>query len=294
MSPAPVTKAVITAAGHGTRFLPATKATPKEMLPVVDKPALQYVVEEAVRAGIDDLLIITGRGKQSIEDHFDRRPELESFLEEKGKQQDLEEVVDVAELADIHYVRQGEALGLGHAVSVARKHVGDQPFVVLLGDEFIDARHDLLPGMMAAYAEHGGSVIALKEVPEAEISRYGCAHPEPMAGNLVRILDIVEKPKPVDAPSNLAVIGRYVFTPQIFDALARVRPGVGGEIQLTDAIALLLGEQPVFGYTFEQGRYDTGTVIDYLKTTIEVALERPDLGPELDHFLDEVVQRRRR
>ena len=287
-----VSKAVIPAAGSGTRFLPATKAQPKEMLPVVDKPAIQYVVEEAVRSGIDDILIITHRGKRAIEDHFDRNVELEADLHAKGKDSLLAEVLDLTGLADLHYVRQGEALGLGHAVATARKHVGDQPFVVLLGDEFLDPRHDLLPGMMATYAQYGRSVIALKEVPEDEISRYGCARPEPMGENLVRILDIVEKPKPADAPSNLAVMGRYVFTPEIFDALARVAPGVGGEIQLTDAVGLLLGEQSVFGYTFAHGRYDTGTVIDYLKTTIELALERPDLGPELDVFLAELAERR--
>jgi UTP--glucose-1-phosphate uridylyltransferase len=286
-----VTKAVIPAAGLGTRFLPATKAQPKEMLPVVDKPAIQYVVEEAVAAGIDDILIITGRGKRSIEDHFDRQFELEYFLQEKGKHADFDQVVDIAELADIHYVRQGEPLGLGHAVSVARKHVGEQPFVVMLGDEFMANDSPLLPGMIDTHIQFGRSVIALQEVPLEEISRYGCVSPEHLGDQLVRILDLVEKPKPADAPSNLAVIGRYVFTPEIFEKLDQVKPGVGGEIQLTDAVALLLADQAVYGYVVEQGRYDTGTVIDYLKTTVELALERADLKDELGRFLVEMVKR---
>jgi UTP--glucose-1-phosphate uridylyltransferase len=286
-----VTKAVIPAAGLGTRFLPATKAQPKEMLPVVDKPAIQYVVEEAVAAGIDDILIITGRGKRSIEDHFDRQFELEYFLQEKGKHADFDQVVDIAELADIHYVRQGEPLGLGHAVSVARKHVGEQPFVVMLGDEFMANDSPLLPGMIDTHIQFGRSVIALQEVPIEEISRYGCVSPEHLGDQLVRILDLVEKPKPADAPSNLAVIGRYVFTPEIFEKLDQVKPGVGGEIQLTDAVALLLADQAVYGYVVEQGRYDTGTVIDYLKTTVELALERADLKDELGSFLVEMVKR---
>jgi UTP--glucose-1-phosphate uridylyltransferase len=286
-----VTKAVIPAAGLGTRFLPATKAQPKEMLPVVDKPAIQYVVEEAVAAGIDDILIITGRGKRSIEDHFDRQFELEYFLQEKGKHADFDQVVDIAELADIHYVRQGEPLGLGHAVSVARKHVGDQPFVVMLGDEFMASDSPLLPGMIETHVQFGRSVIALQEVPIEEISRYGCVSPEHLGDQLVRILDLVEKPQPADAPSNLAVIGRYVFTPEIFEKLDQVKPGVGGEIQLTDAVAMLLADQAVYGYVVEKGRYDTGTVIDYLKTTVELALERADLKAELGAFLIEMVKR---
>ncbi|MEJ7582573.1 MAG: UTP--glucose-1-phosphate uridylyltransferase GalU [Acidimicrobiales bacterium] len=289
-----VTKAVITAAGLGTRFLPATKAQPKEMLPVVDKPAIQYVVEEAVRAGIDDILIITSRGKRALEDHFDRNFELEHYLKAKGKHADYDEVVDLAGLADLHYVRQGEPLGLGHAVSVARKHVGDNPFVVLLGDEFMAKDSGLLDGMIAAHRQQGASVIALMEVPEAEISRYGCAAVEPVADSLVRIREIVEKPPPADAPSNLAVMGRYVLTPQIFDELDRVKPGVGGEIQLTDAIATLLLTEEVYGYTFSEGRYDTGQVLDYLKVIVEIAADRPDLGPEFRAFLDEFTSRPRR
>jgi UTP--glucose-1-phosphate uridylyltransferase len=287
-----VTKAVIPAAGLGTRFLPATKAQPKEMLPVVDKPAIQYVVEEAVRAGITDILIITGRGKRSLEDHFDRNFELEYYLEQKGKVDDLGEVTALAEMADIHYVRQGEPLGLGHAVSVARKHVGDNPFAVMLGDDIMDRRSQVLEGMIRTYDQFGRSVIALKEFPLEEISAYGCVKPEAMSDTLVRVLDIVEKPQPAEAPSTMAVMGRYVFTPEIFEDLERVTPGVGGEIQLTDAISLLLARQTVYGYLFDEGRYDIGKKIDYLRATVELAIDREDLGPEFRAFLVDVVQRR--
>ncbi len=287
--PFAVRKAVIPAAGLGTRFLPATKAQPKEMLPVVDKPAIQYVVEEAVRAGIDDILIITGRGKRSIEDHFDRQFELEYFLQQKGKHDDFEEVVDIAELADIHYVRQGEPLGLGHAVSVARKHVGDNSFVVMLGDEFMAPGSGLLEGMTAVHAEREASVIALMEVPHEEIARYGSAACEPVGDRVVQITDLVEKVPADQAPSNLAVMGRYVLTPEIFDKLDQVKPGAGGEIQLTDAIALLLADQSVFGYTFSDGHYDTGQVLGYLKVIVELAAERPDLGPDFRSFLTDFV-----
>jgi UTP--glucose-1-phosphate uridylyltransferase len=286
-----VRKAVIPAAGLGTRFLPATKAQAKEMLPVVDKPAIQYIVEEAVAAGIDDILIITGRSKRSIEDHFDRQFELEYHLGNAGKEAELREVVDLASLADIHFVRQGEPLGLGHAVSVAAKHVGDNPFAVLLGDEFMHPSSTLLADMMRTHEQYGRSVLALQAVEGDEIRRYGCAKPERVTDQLVQILDIVEKPEPQAAPSNLAVMGRYVFTPEIFDKLALVEPGVGGEIQLTDAIALLLADQVVYGATFEGGRYDTGTVPAYLQTIVELALARKDLAPEFGAFLAEVCRR---
>ncbi|MFN8040365.1 MAG: UTP--glucose-1-phosphate uridylyltransferase GalU [Acidimicrobiales bacterium] len=294
MSGQQVTKAVIPAAGLGTRFLPATKAQPKEMLPVVDKPAIQYVVEEAVRAGITDILIITGRGKRTLEDHFDRNFELEYYLEQKGKVHDLGEIQALAEMADIHYVRQGEPLGLGHAVSVARKHVGDNPFVVMLGDDIMDRRSEVLEGMISTYQQRGQSVVALAEFPLQEISSYGCVRPEavPDDERLVKVLDIVEKPAPADAPSNLAVMGRYVFTPEIFEALEQVKPGVGGEIQLTDAIAILLADQDVYGYCFSEGRYDIGKKIDYLRATVEIAIDRDDLGPEFRAFLVDLVQRR--
>jgi UTP--glucose-1-phosphate uridylyltransferase len=292
-SKAHVRKAVIPAAGLGTRFLPATKAQPKEMLPLVDKPAIQYVVEEAVRAGIRDILIITGRGKRSIEDHFDRTFELELSLESAGKHEQLKQIREIAEMADIHYVRQGEAKGLGHAVAVARQHVGDEPFAVMLGDDVMDEHSRVLENMIAVHERYGRSVVALKEYPREEISAYGCVRPEDVEENLVRILDIVEKPNADQAPSTLAVMGRYVFTPEIFGALEQVHPGKGGEIQLTDAIGLLLEEQTVYGYTFEKGRYDIGKKLDYLRATVELALEREDLGPEFRAFLADLVQRKK-
>ncbi|MBU6328866.1 MAG: UTP--glucose-1-phosphate uridylyltransferase GalU [Acidobacteria bacterium] len=287
-----ITKAVIPAAGLGTRFLPATKAQPKEMLPLVDKPAIQYVVEEAVRSGIEDILIVTGRSKRSLEDHFDRNFELEYFLEDRGKTAELAEVRHLAELADIHYVRQGEPLGLGHAVSVARKHVGDEPFVVMLGDDIMDENCTVLSDMMKTQEETGGSVIALSEFPIDQISSYGCVDPEVISDQLVRIRGIVEKPAPADAPSNLAVMGRYVFTPGIFDALLEIRPGVGGEMQLTDAIELLLHTEDVLGWVFTEGRFDVGRKIDYLRATVELALARPDLGDEFRAYLVDLVHNR--
>ena len=288
-----VRKAVIPAAGLGTRFLPATKSQPKEMVPVIDKPTIQYVVEEAVGAGITDILVITGRGKRAIEDHFDRNFELEFYLEQGKKHDELEQVQAISEMADIHYIRQRDPLGLGHAVSVARQHVGSEPFAVLLGDDIMVDDSRLLRSMLDCYERYGRSVVAVLEVPREDIKNYGCVTPELMEENLVRIRSIVEKPKPEDAPSNLAVIGRYVFTPEIFDALDRITPGAGGELQLTDAISLLLETQTVFGYSFETGRYDIGKKIDFLRATVELALDRPDLGEEFKEFLAEIVQRRR-
>ncbi|MGH9268044.1 MAG: UTP--glucose-1-phosphate uridylyltransferase GalU [Acidimicrobiales bacterium] len=288
-----VHKAVIPAAGLGTRVLPATKSQPKEMLPVVDKPAIQYVVEEAVRAGIRDILIITGRGKRTIEDHFDRSWELEYYLEQSGKHEALKAIRAIAEMADIHYLRQGEPKGLGHAVMVSRQHVGDEPFVVLLGDDVMHEQSRVLQEMLRVYGRYGRSVVALKEVARPEIPFYGCARPEAVEESLVRVVDIVEKPAPEEAPSNLAVMGRYVFTPEIFGALERVTPGAGGEIQLTDAIGILLTQQTVYGWTFDSGRYDIGNKLEYLKATVELALERDDLGPEVGAFLADLVQRKK-
>jgi UTP--glucose-1-phosphate uridylyltransferase len=287
-----VRKAVIPAAGLGTRFLPATKSQPKEMLPVIDKPTIQYVVEEAVRAGITDILIITGRGKRAIEDHFDRNFELDFYLEQGEKEDLVKEMAAISEMADIHYIRQRDPRGLGHAVSVARQHVGNESFAVMLGDDIMvdDAR--LLRSMLEVHERYGRSVIATLEVPQEDISSYGCVTPEVVEENLVRVRAIVEKPRPEVAPSNLAVIGRYVFTPEIFDALDRITPGAGGELQLTDAIALLLQTQTVFGYSFDQGRYDIGKKIDFLRATVELALDRPDLGTEFRAFLADLVKRR--
>jgi len=287
-----VRKAVIPAAGLGTRFLPATKSQPKEMLPVVDKPSIQYVVEEAARAGLVDVLVITGRGKHAIEDHFDRNFELEYYLEEKGKEALLKEIRDVNDLADFHYIRQRDPLGLGHAVSVAREHVGDEPFAVLLGDDIMVDDSTLLRSMLEVHQSRNASVIALLPVPPEQISAYGSVAYERVDDTLVEVRSIVEKPAPADAPSNFAVIGRYVFTPRIFDAIARLKPGVGGELQLTDAIGLLLEDEPVFGCIFHEGRYDIGNKFDFLRANIELALARPDLGPELSVFLADLVRRR--
>jgi UTP--glucose-1-phosphate uridylyltransferase len=289
----PVRKAVITAAGLGTRFLPATKSIPKEMMPVVDRPAIQYVVEEAVQAGLTDILIITGRGKRAIEDHFDRNFELEHYLDNAGKHDLLKEVQFASDLADLHYVRQRDPLGLGHAVSVARHHVGNEPFAVLLADDIMVDEARLLRSMLDAYSRDGHSVVAVQEVSPEEISLYGCVEPDGEAvDDVVGIRRIVEKPARDEAPSNLAVIGRYVFTPEIFDALDRIEPGAGGELQLTDAIGLLLEDQPVLALRCESGRYDIGHKVDFLRANIELALDRADIGPELADVLRELVHRR--
>jgi UTP--glucose-1-phosphate uridylyltransferase len=293
-----VTKAVVTVAGLGTRFLPATKATPKEMLPVVDKPAIQYVVEEAVRAGLDDLLLVTGRNKTPIEDHFDRHYELEDRLEgDIGKRDLLDQVRSVTELATVHYVRQGQARGLGHAVLCAAQHVGNQPFAVLLGDDLIDERDVLLTRMIDVQDRLGGCVVALLEVPPDQIGLYGCAAVEATEeADVVRITGLVEKPLPAAAPSNLAIIGRYVLSPEIFDVIRDTPPGRGNEIQLTDAIEALTDRPgdggPVHGVIFRGRRYDTGDKADYLKAIVQLACDREDLGPAFRDWLGEFVARR--
>ncbi len=287
-----VRKAVIPAAGLGTRFLPFSKAVPKEMLPVVDRPVIQYVIEEAVDAGIDDILVITSRHKKVLEDHFDRLVDLEAALEAKGRHEDVAELKALAELAQIHYVRQGEALGLGHAIGTARNHVGDEPFVVLLGDDIMHPRAGVLKGMLDTYDRHQCSVVALMEVAKDEISSYGCAAAEPTADpRVVSVGELVEKPAPEVAPSNLAIMGRYLFTPAIFDHIDATPPGVGGEIQITDAMVRLMAHEPLLGYTFSEGRFDTGKKIDYLRAVVELALERPDLGPAFREILAEVAVR---
>ena len=288
-----VKKAVIPAAGLGTRFLPATKAQPKEMLPVVDKPSIQYVVEEAVRAGLTDILIVTGRGKRSIEDHFDRSFELEYYLETKGKFDELKEVRQISEMASIHYIRQRDPLGLGHAVAAAEQHVAGEPFAVLLGDDLMSDRIPLLQEMLKVHERYGRSVIAVQEVARDEIELYGAIEPEFVEDNLARVVSIVEKPRPEDSPSNLAAIGRYVLTPEIFDALRVTEPGKGGEVQLTDAINLLAREQAVYAYVFENGRFDVGNKLDYLKATVEMAIDREDVGAEFRAYLADLVQRRK-
>lgn len=279
-------KAVIPAAGLGTRFLPATKAMPKEMLPVVDKPAIQYVVEEAVDAGIEDILVILGRNKNNISNHFDAVPELETNLTNKGDLQRLLQVKESSDLADIHYVRQGEPKGLGHAVLRARAHVGDSTFAVLLGDDLIDERDPLLTTMIAANERTGLTVIALMEVDPDHIHMYGAAAVEPTDDpDVVRVTGLVEKPKKEDAPSNYAVIGRYVLTAGVFDILDRTQPGKGGEIQLTDALQELALTDGVLGVVFRGRRYDTGDRVDYIKAIVQLAADREDLGPELRPWL---------
>jgi UTP--glucose-1-phosphate uridylyltransferase len=277
-------KAVIPAAGLATRFLPATKAVPKELLPVVDRPVLQYIVEEAAAAGIHDILLITGRGKTSMVDHFDRRPDLEQRLEAKGDTERLAAIIRPSELAEIYTCRQGEQLGLGHAVSYAESHVGGESFAVLLGDEFTDESDPLLPDMLDLQARTGGIVLALLEVSDAEVSRYGIASVRPSdlpsgRSEVVEVTGLVEKPTPEEAPSRLAVIGRYVLPSTVFDAIRRIGPGAGGEIQLTDAMELLLEEgTPAHGVVFRGIRYDTGTPQGYLQAVVELACRRPDLG----------------
>lgn len=291
-----VTKAVIPAAGLGTRFLPATKATPKEMLPVVDRPAIQYVVEEAVRAGLHDVLMITGRNKRALEDHFDRVPVLERQLAEQGKDALLASVLETNELGgDLHYVRQGDPKGLGHAVLRAKRHVGDEAFAVLLGDDLIDEKEDLLSRMVEVQERTGGSVVALMEVPREAISAYGAAAIETVEGEdgFVKITGLVEKPAADEAPSNYAVIGRYVLSPKVFEVLENTAPGRGNEIQLTDALQTLAqgdGEREgVYGVVFSGRRFDTGDKLSYLKANVILASERPEFGDDLRAWLKDFV-----
>lgn len=291
-----VTKAVIPAAGLGTRFLPATKATPKEMLPVVDRPAIQYVVEEAIRAGLNDVLMITGRNKRALEDHFDRVPVLEQQLAEQGKDALLASVVATNEMGgDLHYVRQGDPKGLGHAVLRAKRHVGDEAFAVLLGDDLIDEKEDLLARMVEVQERTGGSVVALMEVPREAISAYGAAAIEAVEGEdgFVKITGLVEKPAADEAPSSYAVIGRYVLSPKVFEVLENTAPGRGGEIQLTDALQTLAqgeGEgEGVYGVVFSGRRFDTGDKLSYLKANVILAAERPEFGDDLRAWLKDFV-----
>ncbi len=289
-----ITKAVIPAAGLGTRFLPATKAMPKEMLPVVDKPAIQYVVEESVAAGLHDVLMVTGRNKNALENHFDRMTELEAILKKKGDHSRLEKVNHATDLADIHYVRQGDPLGLGHAVLRAKMHVGQEPFAVLLGDDIIDARDPLLTKMLSEQGSRNTSIIALMEVEPSQIHLYGAAAVEPTDDpDVVRVTGLVEKPRSEDAPSNLAIIGRYVLRPEVFDVLEHTLPGKGNEIQLTDALQeMALNPETtggVYGVIFRGRRYDTGDRLDYIKAIVQLAVDREDLGTDLRPWLHEFV-----
>ena len=280
-----VKKAVFPVAGLGTRFLPATKSSPKEMLPLIDKPLVQYVVEEAVASGIEQILFVTGRGKRTLEDHFDIAFELEAHLYDKGKDQELSAVREIAEMVDIFYVRQKQAMGLGHAILCARDFVGSEPFAVLLGDDIIDSERPCLAQLLDVYRKYRGPVLALEKVPMENISSYGCVKANHIAGPIYEVTDMVEKPKREDAPSDLAIIGRYVLTPEIFPILEKQPPGKGGEIQLTDAILKLSKEEAIYGCQFEGLRHDCGDKLGFLKATVDMALKREEFSDEFREFL---------
>lgn len=281
----PVRKALFPAAGLGTRFLPATKASPKEMLPLVDKPLIQYVVEEAIASGIEEIIIITGRGKRAIEDHFDVSYELENLLKKKGKKKLLAEVKKISNMLDVCYVRQKEALGLGHAILCAKNLVRDEPFAVLLGDDIIDADVPALKQMLDVYYTYGASVIAVQEVDRSQVSNYGIINAVPVADGVYKINDMVEKPSKEDAPSNLAIIGRYILTPDIIGLLEKTEPGKGKEIQLTDALRELAKTRPVYGYKFQGKRYDAGDKLGFLKATVEIGLKNNEFGEDFRDYL---------
>lgn len=288
--PTRVRKALIPAAGFGTRFLPATKAQPKEMIPVVDKPVIQYVVEEAVEAGIEDILIVVSREKGAIQDHFDRNPELERKLEGAGKTEALERVRQITDLAQIHFIRQPEQRGLGDAIRYGRFHVGDEPFAVLLGDTLMRAPVPCMKQVVDVHHRTGGSVIGLEKVARDKVSQYGIVAGDPVDDRVYRLRKLVEKPDPQEAPSDLAIAGRYVLTPAVFDCIQRTLPGRGGEIQITDAIRLLADTEPVFGVHLDGVRHDIGNRLDYLKATVEYALERDDLRDDLLAYLRARIQ----
>ncbi|AHM55662.1 UTP--glucose-1-phosphate uridylyltransferase YngB [Peptoclostridium acidaminophilum DSM 3953] len=285
-----VKKAVIPAAGLGTRFLPATKAQPKEMLPIVDKPTLQYIIEEAVNSGIEEILIITGRNKKSIEDHFDKSVELELELEKKGKDDLLELVRGISDMANIYYIRQKEPLGLGHAVYCARSFIGDEPFAVLLGDDIVDAKTPCLKQLIGAYDEYGTSILGVQSVAREDVNKYGIVDGYEVGKGAYRVNSLVEKPDPANAPSEIAILGRYIITPQIFEILRNTKPGKGGEIQLTDALNVLAKESSMHAYVFEGRRYDVGDKMGYLQATIDFALKRDDLRAGLMDFMKQKLE----
>ncbi|WP_223701289.1 UTP--glucose-1-phosphate uridylyltransferase GalU [Sutcliffiella deserti] len=285
-----VRKAIIPAAGLGTRFLPATKAQPKEMLPIVDKPTIQYIVEEAVASGIEDIIIVSGRGKRAIEDHFDKSYELEETLFKKGKMDMLEEVQQISSLANIHYIRQKEPKGLGHAISCASRFIGNEPFAVLLGDDIVKSEVPCLKQLIDVYNEYQSSVVGVQTVPDEEVSKYGIIAPaDQKSANVYDIDSLVEKPKKEEAPSNLAIMGRYILTPEIFDILENQEPGSGGEIQLTDAINKLNTINAVLAYDFKGRRYDVGDKFGFIQAQIEFALERKDLQEEVKNYLKKIM-----
>ncbi len=280
-----ITKAVFPAAGLGTRFLPATKASPKEMMPLVDKPLIQYVVEEAVSSGIEEVVLITGRAKRAIEDHFDVAFELEEDLKAKGKHKLLSEVQRIADLVTFCYIRQKKALGLGHAVLMAKRVVGKEPFAVLLGDDIIDARTPALKQMMNVYKRYPATILAIQKVPKSQTSQYGIIDAKKIEDGVYLVKDLVEKPSPAEAPSNLAIIGRYILTPEIFGALERTKPGKGGEIQLTDGLRLLMRKQPIYAYEFNGVRHDAGDKLGFLKATVEFGLKNREFGHDFRNYL---------
>ena len=281
----PVRKAVFPAAGLGTRFLPATKAQPKEMLPLVDKPTIQYVVEEAVASGLEEIVLVTGRNKRAIEDHFDAAFELEYYLQDRGKTEELAQIKTISELATVSYVRQKEPLGLGHAILCARPLVGGEPFGVFLGDDIIVAETPCMRQLLDVYARYDGPVVAVMRIPGEDIGRYGVIQPKRLGGNVYEVLDMVEKPAPKDAPSDLAIIGRYVLTPDLFPILAETPADARGEIQLTNGLRTLQKRRPIYAVEFEGQRYDTGDKLGFLKATVAFALARPDLRDEFRAYL---------
>ncbi|MBU3101675.1 MULTISPECIES: UTP--glucose-1-phosphate uridylyltransferase GalU [Clostridium] len=280
-----VKKAIIPAAGLGTRFLPATKAQPKEMLPIVDKPTIQYIIEEAVAAGIEEILIITGRNKRAIEDHFDKSVELEYQLQKNGKDEVLKMVQNISNLANIYYIRQKEPKGLGHAISCAKTFVGDEPFAVMLGDDVVDSEVPCLKQLIDCYSKYETSIIGVQEVPESEVSKYGIVDGISVEDRVYKVKDVIEKPKASEAPSNIAILGRYIITPRIFDILENTKPGKGGEIQLTDALKTLISEEDMYAYNFEGRRYDVGDKEGFLEATVEYALKRDELKETFMKYL---------
>lgn len=285
-----ITKAIIPAAGLGTRFLPATKAQPKEMLPIVDKPTLQYIIEEAIASGIEDILIITGRNKQSIEDHFDRSVELELVLKDKGKTELLELTKSVSEMANIHYIRQKEPKGLGHAIYCAKNFIGKEPFAVILGDDIVDSKKPCLKQMIEVYNKFKTTILGVQEVNEEDVSKYGIVKGEYIKDNIYWVDDLVEKPSREESPSNIAIMGRYIITPQIFEILEQTKPGKGGEIQLTDALKELSKREAMYAYLFEGKRYDVGDKLGFLKATVEFALKREELKNDFKSYLEGLVK----
>lgn len=286
-----VRKAVIPAAGLGTRFLPATKALPKEMLPIVDKPTIQYIIEEAVSAGIEDILIISGRGKRAVEDHFDKSFELEDMLKYRGKKELLELVEGISNMINIYYVRQKEPGGLGQAIHLAKPFIGDEPFAVMLGDDIVVSDKPCIGQMMEQYDKCKKSIIGIQEVPPEDVSSYGVIGGTAQTDRLYKIKEMVEKPAPEDAPSNLAIMGRYIITPEIFECLERTKPGKNDEIQLTDGLALLLEKQDIYAYEYSGTRYDVGNKLGFLKATVELALSRDDLKGDFSEYLKDLINK---